>query len=86
MANSIRFSGPEASPFLHSPWVSSPHHSVRDLIVLPTLNRQNQPLRFQMPTNPSEGTGVPSVCLWSGSRNGIMGKGSHRRGFTPADR
>lgn len=43
-------------------------------------------LRFQMLANLSEGTGVPSVCLWSRSCSGSMGKGSHRRGSTPADR
>ncbi|CAB1447409.1 unnamed protein product [Pleuronectes platessa] len=57
----------------------------RGLIVLPALNRQGPTLRFQMLASVSEGTGVPSVWLRSRSRGGSMGKGSHRRGSTPAD-
>lgn len=62
-----------------------PHHSAGPYRA--AHSQQAGPtLRFQMLANLSEGTGVPSVCLWSRSCSGSMGKGSHRRGSTPADR
>lgn len=62
-----------------------PHHS-RGALQSARSQWAGPTLRFQMLANLSEGTGVPSVCLWSRSRGGSMGKGSHRRGSTPADR
>lgn len=67
------------SDFLHPITVRGPYSAARSQWAGLTL-------RFQMLANLSEGTGVPSVCLWSRSRGGSMGKGSHRRGSTPADR
>lgn len=62
-----------------------PHHSAGPYHAA-CSQKAGLKLRFQMLANLSEGTGVPSVCLWSKSRSGSMGKGSHRRGSTPADR
>ncbi|TNN88961.1 hypothetical protein EYF80_000839 [Liparis tanakae] len=64
--------------FLRSITARGPYSAARSKWAGPTL-------RLQMLANLSEGTGVPSVCLWSRSRSGSMGKGSHRRGSTPAD-